>query len=109
MAPRGAKAKPVMPTALTRAGMTVYCYPDDPASHWVRIVAAEKDIDGLYLEFLKPGVTAEDLLVLDPTHTVPTLADREVVLNSPRIIVEYLTRRYPNRTMMSVETSMAAG
>jgi hypothetical protein len=40
IAARGAKAaKPVMPTALTRAGMTVYCYADDPASHWVRIVA----------------------------------------------------------------------
>lgn len=107
--PRGAKtAKPVMPTALTRAGMTVYCYADDPASHWVRIVAAEKDIDGLYLEFLKPGVQAEDLLVLDPTHQVPTLADREVVLNSPRIIVEYLDERYPHPPLMPVEPSARA-
>lgn len=97
-----------MPTALTRAGMTVYCYPDDPASHWVRIVAAEKDIDGLYLEFLKPGVQAEDLLVLDPTHQVPTLADREVVLNSPRIIVEYLDERYPHPPLMPVEPSARA-
>jgi stringent starvation protein A len=107
-AARGAKAKPVTPPALTRAGMTIYCYPDDPASHWVRIVAAEKDIDGLYLEFLKPGVTAEDLLVLDPTHSVPTLADREVVLNSPRIIVEYLDERYPHPPLMPVEPSARA-
>jgi RNA polymerase-associated protein len=106
--PRGAKARPVMPPALTRAGMTVYCYPDDPASHWVRIVAAEKDIDGLYLEFLKPGVQLEDLLVLDPTHQVPTLADREVVLNSPRIIVEYLDERYPHPPLMPVEPSARA-
>ncbi|HUR40661.1 MAG TPA: glutathione binding-like protein [Verrucomicrobiae bacterium] len=97
-----------MPPALTRAGMTVYCYPDDVASHWVRIVAAEKDIDGLYLEFLKPGVTAEDLLVLDPSHSVPTLADREVVLNSPRIIVEYLDERYPHPPLMPVEPSARA-
>lgn len=108
VAPRGAKAKPVTPPALTRAGMTVYCYPDDVASHWVRIVAAEKDIDGLYLEFLKPGVTTEDLMVLDPTHTVPTLADREVVLNSPRIIVEYLDERYPHPPLMPVEPSARA-
>lgn len=105
---RGAKVKPPMPPALTRAGMTVYCYPDDVASHWVRIVAAEKDIDGLYLEFLKPGVTAEDLLVLDPSHSVPTLADREVVLNSPRIIVEYLDERYPHPPLMPVEPSARA-
>lgn len=103
-----AKPKPVTPAALTRAGMTVYCYPDDAASHWVRIVAAEKDIDGLYLEFLKPGVTAEDLLVLDPSHTVPTLADREVVLNSPRIIVEYLDERYPHPPLMPVEPAARA-
>jgi stringent starvation protein A len=107
-AARGARARPVAPAALTRAGMTVYCYPDDVASHWVRIVAAEKDIDGLYLEFLKPGVSAEDLLVLDPTHTVPTLADREVVLNSPRIIVEYLDERYPHPPLMPVEPSARA-
>lgn len=102
------KPKPVTPAALTRAGMTVYCYPDHVASHWVRIVSAEKDIDGLYLEFLKPGVTAEDLLVLDPSHTVPTLADREVVLNSPRIIVEYLDERYPHPPLMPVEPSARA-
>jgi stringent starvation protein A len=107
-APRGSKVKAPTPPALTRAGMTVYCYPDDLASHWVRIVAAEKDIDGLYLEFLKPGVTAEDLLILDPTHQVPTLADREVVLNSPRIIVEYLDERYPHPPLMPVEPSARA-
>lgn len=105
---RGARARPPTPPALTRAGMTVYCYPDDVPSHWVRIVAAEKDIDGLYLEFLKPGVTAEDLLVLDPSHSVPTLADREVVLNSPRIIVEYLDERYPHPPLMPVEPSARA-
>jgi RNA polymerase-associated protein len=102
------KPKPLTPAALTRAGMTLYCYPDHVASHWVRSVAAEKDIDGLYLEFLKPGVTAEDLLVLDPSHTVPTLADREVVLNSPRIIVEYLDERYPHPPLMPVEPSARA-
>lgn len=108
IAPRGAKAKPMTPPALTRAGMTIYCYADDVASHWVRIVAAEKDIDGLYVEFLKPGVMAEDLLALDPTHGVPTLADREVVLNSARIIVEYLDERYPHPPLMPVEPSARA-
>lgn len=103
-----AKPKPVAPLAVTRAGMTIYCFPDDLASHWVRIVAAEKDIDGLFLEFLKPGVTAEDLLVLDPSHQVPTLADREVVLNTPRIIVEYLDERYPHPPLMPVEPAARA-
>lgn len=107
-APAPKPAKPMAPVALTRAGMTIYCYPDDLASHWVRIVAAEKDIDGLFMEFLKPGVTAEDLLVLDPSHQVPTLADREVVLNTPRIIVEYLDERYPHPPLMPVEPAARA-
>ena len=105
---RGGKVKTVAAPAFPRAGMTIYSYADDLASHWVRIVAAEKDIDGLHVEFLKPGVSAEDLLVLDPSHTVPTLADREVVLNSPRIIVEYLDERYPHPPMMPVEPSARA-
>jgi len=105
---KGRNPKPPTPPALSRAGMTVYCYADDLASHWVRIVVAEKDIDGLHLEYLKPGVVAEDLLALDPSHSVPTLADREVVLNSPRIIVEYLDERYPHPPLMPVEPSARA-
>lgn len=106
--PKGRGPKTPLPAAIARAGMTVYCYGDDLASHWVRIVVAEKDIDGLHLEFLKPGVIAEDLLVLDPSHRVPTLADREVVLNSARIIVEYLDERYPHPPLMPVEPSARA-
>lgn len=102
------KGKSIAPTALQRAGMTIYCYEDDLASHWVRIVAAEKDIDGLHVEYVKPGVMAEDLLSLDSTHTVPTLADREVVLNSARIATEYLDERYPHPPMMPVEPSARA-
>jgi stringent starvation protein A len=107
-AARGRTVKTVPAAALNRSGMTVYCFADDLASHWVRFVVAEKDIDGLRLEFLRPGETAEDLLVLDPSHTVPTLADREVVLNSSRIIVEYLDERYPHPPLMPVEPSARA-
>ncbi|HUS23356.1 MAG TPA: glutathione S-transferase N-terminal domain-containing protein [Candidatus Binatia bacterium] len=105
---KGKPVKPVPTAAVTRAGMTVYCYGEDLASHWVRIVVAEKDIDGLHLEYLKPGVPAEDLLALDALHAVPTLADREVVLNTPRIIVEYLDERYPHPPLMPVEPSARA-
>lgn len=102
------KGKPVAAPSLPRTGMSIYSYEDDLASHWVRIVAAEKDIDGLHVEYLKRGVMAEDLLTLDSTHTVPTLADREVVLNSARIATEYLDERYPHPPMMPVEPSARA-
>ena len=106
--PAKGKGKAPPTQALQRAGMTIYSYEDDLASHWVRIVAAEKDIDGLFVEYLKPGVMTEDLLSLDSTHTVPTLADREVVLNSARIATEYLDERYPHPPMMPVEPSARA-
>lgn len=105
---RARSAKPPIPAALTRTGMTLYSYADDLNCHWVRFVIAEKDMDGMHLEWIKPGQTAEDLLILDPAHRVPVLADREVVINSPRIAVEYLDERYPHPPMMPVEPSARA-
>ncbi len=101
-------AKPPVPAALTRTGITIYVYPDDLVSHWVRFVVAEKDMDGMHIEWVKPGQSIEDLTVLDPTHRVPLLAEREVILNAPRIIVEYLDERYPHPPMMPVEPSARA-
>ena len=105
---RARSTKAPIPLALTRTGMTLYTYPDDLLSHWVRFVIAEKDMDGMHLEWVKPGQQMEDLLVLDPTHRIPVLADREVVINSPRIAVEYLDERYPHPPMMPVEPSARA-
>lgn len=99
---------PPPPPAPTRAGLTLYSLPDDWACHWVRFVVAEKDIDGMRIESLRPGQSSEDLLVLNPAQTVPTLADREVVLTDPQIIVEYLDERYPHPPLMPVEPAARA-
>jgi stringent starvation protein A len=98
---------PVQPTA-TRAGLTLYSHADDWACHWVRFVIAEKDIDGLRIELVKPGVASEDLLVLNPAQGVPTLADREVVLTEAQIMIEYLDERYPHPPLMPVEPAARA-
>jgi RNA polymerase-associated protein len=74
----------------------------------VRFVVAEKDIDGLRTEILHPGAPSEDLLVLNPAQSVPTLADREVVLTDPQIMIEYLDERYPHPPLMPVEPSARA-
>src|SRR5581483_2935085 len=97
----------VMPTA-TRAGLTLYTHAEDWACHWVRFVIAEKDIDGLRIELVKPGVASEDLLVLNPSQGVPTLADREVVLTEAQIMIEYLDERYPHPPLMPVEPAARA-
>jgi RNA polymerase-associated protein len=74
----------------------------------VRFVIAEKDIDGLRIELVKPGVASEDLLVLNPSQGVPTLADREVVLTEAQIMIEYLDERYPHPPLMPVEPAARA-
>lgn len=104
-----ARVKPVqLPATQTRAGITVYSIDDDWACHWVRFVIAEKDIDGLRIESLRPGVSSEDLSVLNPAQTFPTLADREVVLTDAQIILEYLDERYPHPPLMPQEPAARA-
>ena len=100
--------RPAPVPAPTRAGLTLYSHADDWACHWVRFVIAEKDVDGLRIELLKPGVASEDLLVLNPAQTVPTLADREVVLTEAQIMIEYLDERYPHPPLMPVEPAARA-
>jgi RNA polymerase-associated protein len=100
--------RPLQTPAQTRAGLTLYSHVNDWACHWVRMVVAEKDIDGLRIEYMKPGVASEDLLVLNPSQSLPTLADREVVLSDAQIMIEYLDERYPHPPMMPVEPAARA-
>ena len=44
----------------------------------------------------------EDLMELNPYATVPTLVDRDLVLFSSRIIMEYLDERFPHPPLMQV-------
>ena len=59
--------------------MTLFSAPDDPWSHRTRIVLGEK---GIVIEVVsvEPGKYPEDLLDLNPYHSVPTLVDRDLVL-----------------------------
>jgi len=45
----------------------------------------------------------EDLLDLNPYHTVPTLVDRDLVLYDSRVISEYLDERFPHPPLMPVD------
>src|SRR5690606_12618541 len=45
----------------------------------------------------------EDLLDLNPYHTVPTLVDRDLVLYDSRVIIEYLDERFPHPPLMPVD------
>ncbi|MEO7775204.1 MAG: glutathione S-transferase N-terminal domain-containing protein [Steroidobacteraceae bacterium] len=82
--------------------MTLFSAPDDPASHRTRIVLAEKGI-GIDVVSVTPGRFPEDLLDLNPYHSVPTLVDRDLVLYDSRVIIEYLDERFPHPPLMPVD------
>ena len=62
-----------------RAVMTLFSAPDEPHSHRTRIVLAEKGVEIDIIDVV-PGRYPEDLLDLNPYHSLPTLVDRDLVL-----------------------------
>lgn len=82
--------------------MTLFSAPTDPWSHRVRIVLAEKGI-AIDIVNVEPGKLPEDLLDLNPYHSVPTLVDRDLVLYDSRVIIEYLDERFPHPPLMPVD------
>ncbi|MGC8517117.1 MAG: glutathione S-transferase N-terminal domain-containing protein [Steroidobacteraceae bacterium] len=82
--------------------MTLFCAPADLWSHRTRIVLAEKNID-LEIVTVAPGSLPEDLLDLNPYHSLPTLVDRDLVLYDSRVIIEYLDERFPHPPLMPVD------
>lgn len=97
------KAKPA-----GNAGLTLFCTPDGVRCHWVRLILAEKDVDSARIEFQTGSRPSEDLLVLNPSHRLPTLADRDAMIDSARVIAEYLDERYPHPPMMPHEPALRA-
>jgi stringent starvation protein A len=90
-----------------RSIMTLFSAPNDPWSHRTRIVLAEKGI-GIDIVNVEPGKLPEDLLDLNPYHSVPTLVDRDLVLYDSRVIIEYLDERFPHPPLMPVDPVMRA-
>jgi len=82
--------------------MTLFSNPTCFLSHRARLVMAEKsinidivDVDGVNLP--------EDLMDLNPYHTLPTLVDRDLVLYVSRVIIDYLDERFPHPPLMPVD------
>lgn len=88
--------------ASRRAVMTLFSAPDEPQSHRTRIVLAEKGVEIEIIDVV-PGKYPEDLLDLNPYHSLPTLVDRDLVLYDARIIAEYLDERFPHPPLMPVD------
>ncbi|MGB5210409.1 MAG: glutathione S-transferase N-terminal domain-containing protein [Gammaproteobacteria bacterium] len=85
-----------------RSVMTLFSHPTDAHSHRVRLVLSEKSINVDIVDVDGPTLP-EDLLDLNPYHSVPTLVDRDLVLYDSRVIVEYLDERFPHPPLMPVD------
>ena len=84
-----------------RSVMTLFSNKDDIYSHQVKIVLAEKGV-AYENEEVDPYELSEDLMELNPYGSLPTLVDRDLVLFSSRIIMEYLDERFPHPPLMPV-------
>src|SRR6202171_1343 len=82
--------------------MTLFSAPADPWSHRTRIVLAEKGI-AIELVNVDPNDLPEDLLDLNPYHSVPTLVDLGRVLYASCVITEYLDERFPHPPLMPID------
>ena len=82
--------------------MTLFSRPTCIHSHRTRIVLAEKNIN-IEIVNVEGSDLPEDLMDLNPYHTVPTLVDRDLVLYDSRVIVEYLDERFPHPPLMPVD------
>jgi RNA polymerase-associated protein len=87
--------------------MTLFSRPTDIHSHRTRLVLAEKNINIEIANVIGDDLP-EDLMDLNPYHTVPTLVDRDLTLYDSRVIIEYLDERFPHPPLMPVDPVMRA-
>lgn len=85
-----------------RSVMTLFSRPTGIHSHRTRLVLAEKNINIEIVNVNGPELP-EDLMDLNPYHTVPTLVDRDLTLYDSRVIIEYLDERFPHPPLMPVD------
>jgi RNA polymerase-associated protein len=90
-----------------RSVMTLFSRPTDIHSHRTRLVLAEKNIN-IEIATVLGTELPEDLMDLNPYHTVPTLVDRDLTLYDSRVIIEYLDERFPHPPLMPVDPVMRA-
>jgi RNA polymerase-associated protein len=85
-----------------RNTLSLFSARDCVVCHRVRLVLAAK---GVSYELIPVDVAnpPEDLVDLNPYHSVPTLVERDLVLYSAGVISEYLDERYPHPPLMPVD------
>jgi stringent starvation protein A len=90
-----------MAVVAKRTVMSLYSDAEDPYSHQVRIVLAEKGVN-VEIHHVRANEHVEDLASINPYYSVPTLVDRELILYQANIIMEYLDERFPHPPLLPV-------
>src|SRR5690554_6427735 len=85
-----------------RNALTLFSSVDDVLCHRVRLVLAAKGVT-YDLITVDPKDPPEDLIDLNPYHSVPTLVERDLVLYASTVVTEYLDERYPHPPLMPVD------
>lgn len=89
-------------SARMRNVLTLFSSVDDVLCHRARLVLAAKGV--VYdMVVVDPQNPSEDLIDLNPYHSVPTLVERELVLYAASVVSEYLDERYPHPPLMPVD------
>ena len=91
-----------------RSVMVLYSDTISPASHCVRLVLGEKDIN-VEINYVEDGERPEALIEINPYNSVLTLIDRDLVLYDEQIIMEYLDERFPHPPLLPVDPVIRAG
>ena len=85
-----------------RNALTLFSSVDDVSCHRVRLVLAAKGVTYDLIP-VDPQNPPEDLIDLNPFHSVPTLVERDLVLYAASVVGEYLDERYPHPPLMPVD------
>ncbi|MBT4803391.1 MAG: stringent starvation protein A [Legionellales bacterium] len=86
---------------LKRSSITVFCNESCIYSHRVKIVLAEKGVN-FDIVYVDPDNPPEDFLDINPYGSLPTLVDRDLMINQSNIIMEYLDERFPHPPLLPV-------
>lgn len=84
-------------------GLTLYCDRHSLESQWVALALLEKQIDGAQIRWMEAGEFSEDLLTLNPSGSLPTIADRELVIHPAGVIAEFVDERYPHPPLLPMD------
>ena len=84
-----------------RSSMTLYCDHNCIQSHRAKIVLTEKAVTADILH-VRPDDMPESLLEANPYGNLPTLVDRDLMINQVEIMCEYLDERFPHPPLLPV-------